>query len=424
MFFLPKRNTTFTSICNFFTPPSMRNFLKEFSYHTKSERNGFIVLILCLISAIFLPSIYAHFKAKPTTNFTAFQHAILLLEESNSVEKKEKYDASESLNNTPSKTSVPIPFDPNTADKATLIQAGLSSKVAHNIIKYREAGAQYRSAQDLSKVYGMTAQKLAALKPYLNFPVSNKKALASSAPTRPPQPRKKTITPFPFNPNTADNETFAKLGLSEKVIQTINNFRNKKGTFRTPDSFSKIYGLSKEDFQLLKPFIRLEEEKVKKNAAPSKAPTYASEDKKAFAPVMVNKKYQPKKIDINKANIEDWKQLRGIGDWYAKKIVEYRGKLGGFANIEQIAETYSLPDSTFQSIKPFLIPSAPSGKKIKLNTGSVEDIKHPYISWSLAKVIVAYREQHGPFGDVNNLKKIKLLNAETFQKILPYLVLE
>ncbi|NJL77073.1 MAG: helix-hairpin-helix domain-containing protein, partial [Saprospiraceae bacterium] len=38
---------------------------------------------------------------------------------------------------------------------------------------------------------------------------------------------------------------------------------------------------------------------------------------------------------------------------YANRIVKFREALGGFASVEQVAETYQLPDSTFQKIKPF-----------------------------------------------------------------------
>jgi competence ComEA-like helix-hairpin-helix protein len=64
-------------------------------------------------------------------------------------------------------------------------------------------------------------------------------------------------------------------------------------------------------------------------------------------------------------------------------------------------------------------------KKININTATKDEMKiHPYIRWNLANVIVAYRDQHGSFNSVDDLKKITLISEEIFGKILPYLTVQ
>jgi len=108
----------------------------------------------------------------------------------------------------------------------------------------------------------------------------------------------------------------------------------------------------------------------------------------------------------------------------ASRIVTFRDKLGGFYSIEQVGETYGLPDSTFQKIKQYLKLDNPSVKKININTATVDELKaHPYIKFSLANPIVAYRNEHGSFSKIEDIKKVMAVTDEIYKKIAPYLSL-
>jgi competence ComEA-like helix-hairpin-helix protein len=237
------------------------------------------------------------------------------------------------------------------------------------------------------------------------------------------------VSLFEFNPNKASKEDFINLGLSKKVSQTILNYRNKGGKFRTQEDLKKVYGLRTEDYERLKPFMIFEQ-------AP-KSKVVEVEDTLIIAKTATRKiavqKIKPApdkttldiKIDVNKASIEEWKKLRGIGDYFSKKIVKFRDALGGFASIDQISETYNLPDSTFKSIEPHLVLS-PIIKKINVNTASAEELKsHPYLTWKQANGIVKYRKKHGAFVDYEALKRVGgALKEEVLERIKPYLSFE
>jgi competence ComEA-like helix-hairpin-helix protein len=62
-------------------------------------------------------------------------------------------------------------------------------------------------------------------------------------------------------------------------------------------------------------------------------------------------------------------------------------------------------------------------RKININTASLEELKaHPYIRWQLANALLEYRNQHGPFLTVEDIKKLFLITDEIFKKISPYLI--
>ena len=57
------------------------------------------------------------------------------------------------------------------------------------------------------------------------------------------------------------------------------------------------------------------------------------------------------KININKATAEQLMEIKGIGESYAKRIVEYREKNGPFKKIEDIMDVQGIGTKIFESIK-------------------------------------------------------------------------
>lgn len=219
---------------------------------------------------------------------------------------------------------------------------------------------------------------------------------------------------FYFDPNTLDSEGWEKLGLRDKTIATIINYVSKGGKFREPDDIRKIWGLRDDEKDRLVPYIRI---------ASSSAPA-ASHSTNNYQPY--EKKVYEKKIaqpvDINSGDSAAFDALPGIGPGYSRRIINFRNRLGGFYKVEQIGETFGLPDSVFQLIKPLLQVSGDNIRKINLNTATNEELKaHPYIRWQLANVITEYKKQHGNFEALEDLKKIMVIDKETFNKISPYL---
>ena len=179
---------------------------------------------------------------------------------------------------------------------------------------------------------------------------------------------------------------------------------------------SKIWGLSPSDAQRLVPYVSI------KNAAKENTSFEKKEYPKMSSPY-VAKTIQP--IDINLADTTAFISLPGIGSKLAQRIIAFRNKLGGFYSIEQVGETYLLPDSTFQKIKPKLTIINSNVKQININMASIDEMKaHPYLRYNLANAIFQYRQQHGNFNSVEEIKKIMLVTETTYNKISPYLVVK
>lgn len=238
-----------------------------------------------------------------------------------------------------------------------------------------------------------------------------------TSPDSVPQAPKKL---FAFDPNTADETAFAQLGLSEKTIHSIVHYREKGGQFRQPDDFEKIYTLDPDDFDRLKPYIRIahKEQAQFVHYNDDAPPSYRER------PTWPQKRKSP--IDINRSSLEDWVQLPGIGEKRAAQILHFRESLGGFLSVVQVGETFNLPDSVFQLIQPYLLHESDGIKKINLNSAFSEDLdRHPYISEKQAKLIVRYREQHGPYQSVEDLKNIIAFKDPVWlEKVKPYLGVE
>lgn len=112
----------------------------------------------------------------------------------------------------------------------------------------------------------------------------------------------------------------------------------------------------------------------------------------------------------------------GIGPGSAGRIVKYREDLGGFHSVLQLGEVYGMKPETIELMWEFFEFNPSIFRKIKLNQSTIEEISsHPYITYGEAKVIVAFRNQHGIFQSEEDLLKIRIFKKEWIQKLSPYL---
>ena len=84
-----------------------------------------------------------------------------------------------------------------------------------------------------------------------------------------------------------------------------------------------------------------------------------------------------------------------------------------------------LPDSTFQKIKAYLVLDKQATKRININNATVEEMKsHPYLRYQIANAIFQYRQQHGKFNNVDEIKKIMIITDAIYDKVSPYLSID
>lgn len=240
---------------------------------------------------------------------------------------------------------------------------------------------------------------IATLEPKFAPQVEPQTSMATQAPPAPA---------FPFDPNVASYQDLIRLDLPDFLAKRVIKYRQNGGKFRTKTDLSKIFGLPPETYQRLSDYILLPETidtKMTPRSAQSKL------------------KLPPPKFDINLADTSQLRAISGIGQVRASRIIKYRDWLGGFISDKQYQELWGLDrevllqlqNATF--ISPYFVP-----QQINLDSSDAKTLaRHPYISYQLADVIVAYRDQHGLFKDLQALQEISIVNDSILNRISPYL---
>ena len=168
------------------------------------------------------------------------------------------------------------------------------------------------------------------------------------------KPRK--MESFAFNPNTVTHEELVRLGLSGRQAEVVENYRNKGGRFRSREDFAKMYVVSDTLYERLAPFIDIP------------------------------------KLELNTADSTALVELRGIGPYYARRILSYRDSLGGFYSPEQLLEIKGMDSVRFAGL----------AGSIRVDTGRIRPLRiwelpedslagHPYIGRNVARSIARYR---------------------------------
>jgi len=215
------------------------------------------------------------------------------------------------------------------------------------------------------------------------------------------------LTPHRFDPNTVDSLELISMNLSPRTIYFLMNWRRKGKVFYRKEELSKLYTLSPEQYQQLEPYIVLPE---KKN--PFERPAFT-------------KKPEPTSIEVNTTDSATLTLLRGIGPFYAHKIIQRRDALGGYLNFKQLKEAYKFHDSVFQILKNKLTIDVSKIKTIHINSANEAELaKHPYIKEKLAKNIILYKSGIKTFKSKEQLKLVPLIDEEKYRKIAPYITVE
>ena len=213
---------------------------------------------------------------------------------------------------------------------------------------------------------------------------------------------------FTFDPNQIELGEWKKLGLTTKQAQSIINYRNKGGKFFKVEDLKRMYTISPKLYEQLQPYVVIANTKNDKAGNNFEVKTFT---KKEF-PL----------IEINAADTVQLDKIKGIGAAFARRIANYRNKLGGFYMKEQLMEVYGLDSVKFEEIKGQIQVDASGITKININTADFEALKtHPYLKYKEINAIIQYRKQHGNYNSIADLKKILILSPQTIDRITPYL---
>ena len=122
-------------------------------------------------------------------------------------------------------------------------------------------------------------------------------------------------------------------------------------------------------------------------------------------------------IVLNTADTTQLKMVPGIGPYFARKVVQYGERLGGYVSVNQLDEIEDFP----LDAKDFLVIENPSPRKLNINQLSLNELrKHPYINFYQARAITDYRRLHGPLKSLQDLRLSKDFPPEAITRLTPY----
>lgn len=228
----------------------------------------------------------------------------------------------------------------------------------------------------------------------------------------------------PFDPNALTAEGWEARGVPHFVAGRIVKYGQAAGGFQSKTQIKRIYGLPDSVYQQLAPFLQLPDEPPGRSAAsyashPGAGPAGPTEPGRAS-----RKPAHLQPFDLNQADTTQLMQIKGIGRGRARGLVKQREKLGGFVSETQLSDFFMLRDAPdlVDSLRKYTFVAAgyrPQG--VKVNTASFDELwPHPCVGKPLARLIVEFRKQHGPFQKPEDLQQIKILKPEQYAKLLPY----
>ena len=209
-----------------------------------------------------------------------------------------------------------------------------------------------------------------------------------------------------FNPNTYSLSDWKNLGLSEKQSLVVLKFTSR-GIYSEQD-LKRIFVIPDILFELIRDSVIYPERF-------QNSPNQESLKKQAKQITLIN---------LNTADTTEFMKIYGVGAFYAKQIIRFREKLGGFFKKEQLLEVWKMTPEAYDKIKDHVFISEKDVKRININSVTIEELKvHPYLKWNQANSIVKMRIQRNGFKNIEELKESVLIDSETYEKLFPYLSL-
>lgn len=239
--------------------------------------------------------------------------------------------------------------------------------------------------------------------------------------------------------NGADTtELMTVKGIGPTFARRIVKYRKLIGGFQSKEELLKVYGIDEERYAGIAPQVYVvplpgsdtasvddkgqEEFETEEASIPPKEEfANASPSEPKFTP-----KVRPElaSVDLNTADSTQLVTVPGIGGKTARTLIKYRKRIFFFHSLDQLAEVWGIRPENLERMKPYL-RIGPTGAfpHLQVNAHSQEELaRHGYLSPKQAGLIIAYRDQHGDFSSVEDLKQIRAIDHALWEKLGPYLL--
>lgn len=226
---------------------------------------------------------------------------------------------------------------------------------------------------------------------------------------------------FAFDPNTADSTQLLRLGLQPWQVRNIYKYRAKGGIYRTPEDFARVYGLTRKQYMDMRPYIQISDDYAPAANYVKPRPSFEhNSTEREYSRDTVKfplKLREGQFINLANADTTQLKKVPGIGSWWARQIVNYGNRLGGYVTVTQLLEIDGFPD---EALTYFRVDH-PHTAKLNINTLTLNQLRrHPYINFYQAREICDYRRLKGKITDLSQLSLLKDFPPEEIERLRPY----
>ncbi len=279
---------------------------KDFFYYSQSQRRA--VLALLVLIALFLVGIVCLPEIAESADTHVSEVDSAALKDFEREVQAKRFSRKRFPAAVERRASVVLkPFDPNTADSIELSSLGLSRFVVQNILKYRQKGGHFRTAESLARIYGLTEEKFGELKPYVRIAQAERPKPVKTDTIAPVARVEKKVFKYPegtlVDVNSADTAELKKIpGIGSGIAKAIVGYRNRLGGFYSLEQLAEIKYVTPE---LLK-WFRLET-------------------------------FTVRPLSINKDGLDKLRSHPYLSFYQAKVIVEHRRKKGPIKSLSQLA---------------------------------------------------------------------------------------
>jgi len=238
------------------------------------------------------------------------------------------------------------------------------------------------------------------------------------------QPVRQTET-FDFDPNEADSTALLRLGFAPYQVRGIYKYRAMGGRYHEPGDVKRIPGMTNELWERLQPHIRIDrkyqyvEPERPEHAQRPQVDVYeqlATHRDTMHYPVKLT---EGTVVALNTADTTALKKVPGIGSYYARRIVDYRNKLGGFVSLAQLQEIEGMPED----VERWFTLNTDSIRRIDVNHATKNQlVRHPYLRVYRARAIWDHRHNVGPLHSIDDLRRLPDFSEEDIRRLEPYLL--
>ena len=307
----------------------LRQVIRNYFGFSKSETNGFIVLVPLMFLILFSPAFYGAVFSKsydPNDGDQQMLDSVLGVWNQRVEEALEK-------NREPEIEINLRAFNPNQSSELELKTLGIPAFLAGRIIRYREKGGEFRIKSDLARIYDFPDSLYQELHPYISLPAKlpSKRSNVVQVKSKPIEKQEEIEfiaashePPLYINLNTADTTELKQLrGIGSGYSRRIVKYRQLLGGFTNKQQLNEVYGISDSLYMSLETQIYVE--------SPS-----------------------PQKLNVNIANFKALNKHPYISYKQAGSILNTRSKKGKFRSPSDLLVVEGLDSALIQRLTPYI----------------------------------------------------------------------